>query len=469
MVNFARKTLALLFVGFVFTHVANAEGWRGLTPLQSKRADVERLLGPPEKGSLNLYSTVNETVRVLYGDGPCPHGWDVPEGTVISFSVFLKNPPKTETLALEGTKYVKRRDLHLENIYYYVNEEAGVNYTVDVSRGVATSIEYYPSARDSYRRCPAKSQTGQAGGTPQPGPSPLSTAERVRAMERLAPTYEYTCVMHPDVHRAQEGTCPKCGMVLVQRKPAFEGEFPMVLAVNPKPPKARAAARLRFKVFNPQTGQPVKSYVLNHEKFFHLFVVSHDLSIYQHLHPSLQPDGSFQLDAIFPRSGRYKLHGDFFPSGGTLQTFHLDVSTAGDPGASIPAEFTLNPDTTFVKTVDGLTARLEFSGGSAPATGVLLPLKYILTDARTGKPVTDLQPYLGAWGHTLILNEDQSEYLHSHPTVTLPDGPKRRGLRGGPEIEFKTMFPVPGNYRIWTQFQRAGRVITIEFTIKVVD
>lgn len=471
MGNFAKQALALLFVGFIVAHVAKAESWRGLNPLQSKRADVERLLGSPAKGFLDFYSTANETVKVSYADGPCASGWDVPLGTVISLSVFLKNPPKTETLALEETRYVKRRDLHLENVYYYVNEEAGVNYTVDVVRGVVTSIEYYPSAKDSHRRCvEAKSEVRISGAElPKKKVVPLSTAERVRAAEQLAPTYEYSCVMHPEVHRAQEGSCPKCGMVLVQRKPAFEGEYPMVLAVNPKPPKAGAAARLRFKVFNPQTGDPVKSYVLNHEKFFHLFVVSHDLSIYQHLHPALQPDGSFLLDATFPRPGSYKLHGDFFPSGGTLQTFHIDMSSTGDAGTTIPAEFTLKPDPTFVKTIDGLTARLEFSGGSAPAIGVLLPLKYILTDARTGRPVNDLQPYLGAWGHTLILNEDQSEYLHSHPKVAVPEGPKSKTLRGGPEIEFLTMFPTSGNYRIWTQFQRAGRVITVEFTVKVVE
>ena len=220
-------------------------------------------------------------------------------------------------------------------------------------------------------------------------------------MERMAPTYEYTCVMHPDVHRAQEGKCPKCGMVLVQRKPAFEGEYPLVLAVNPKPPKPGAPTRLRFKIFNPQTGEPVKNYVLNHEKFFHLFVVSRDLSIYQHLHPALKPDGSFEQDVTFPLSGSYKLHGDFFPSGGTLQTFHLDLPTAGDSGGSIPATFSLKPETNLVKTVDGLTARLEFSGGNVPAIGVLLPLKYKLTHARTAAPVKDFQPDLGSLGVNL--------------------------------------------------------------------
>lgn len=465
-------TLSLLFVLLSFAAVSEAKEWRGIKPLHSTRADVERLLGPPQKGSQSSYSTVNENVVVLYSVGTCAHGWNVPVGTVLSLSVYPKTPPKVETLGLDAPEYAKRRDLHVEYLYYYVDDKEGVNYTVDSNKGVATLVEYYPSIKDNVLRCaPTKPRPDPVDKEPRPQQqaTALTTAERVRAMEKMAPTFEYTCVMHPDVHRAQEGKCPKCGMVLVQRKPAFEGEYPLVLAVNPKPPKAGAATRLRFQVFHPQTGEPVKSYVLNHEKFFHLFVVSHDLSIYQHLHPVLQRDGSFTTDVTFPLSGAYKLHGDFFPSGGTLQTFHIDMPTAGDPGASIPAEFTLKPDTTLVKTVDGLTARLEFSGGAAPSIGVLLPLKYILTDAGTGKPVQDLQPYLGAWGHTLILNEDQSEYLHSHPRQMVPEGPKSKILRGGPEVEFQTMFPSPGNYRIWTQFQRAGRVITVEFTVNVVD
>ena len=81
----------------------------------------------------------------------------------------------------------------------------------------------------------------------------------------------------------------------------------------------------------------------------------------------------------------------------------------------------------------------------------------------------DLEPYLGAWGHTLILNADQSAYLHSHPTEMLPDDVDFKTLRGGPEVEFQTMFPAAGNCRIWTQFQRAGRITTVFFAIRVVD
>ncbi len=297
----------------------------------------------------------------------------------------------------------------------------------------------------------------------------LSTAERVREMERLSPTYEYSCVMHAEVRLAQPGTCPKCGMMLMSNSPSVRGAYKLALSTKPLRPKPGEKARLRFVISNPETGAPVKDYVLNHEKLFHLFIVSNDMTEYQHIHPQLERDGSFVVETVFPHAGRYKLHADFFPAGGTTQILHRELSTAGYRTSKSAASALLNPDPVLAKTVDGMKISLELGGTSAPTAGALIPLTYRLTDERTGEQVRDLEPYLGAWGHTLILNADQSEYLHSHPTEMLPDDVDLATLRGGPEVEFKTMFPVAGTYRIWTQFQRAGRVTTVFFTIRVVD
>jgi len=225
--------------------------------------------------------------------------------------------------------------------------------------------------------------------------------------------------------------------------------------------------QLRFAISHPQTGARVKDYVLNHERLFHLFIVSQDMNEYQHLHPQLGPDGGFTVETVLPRAGRYKLHADFFPVGGTLQLIHRELQTAGYRAPHKSTAASLTPDPMLVKTFDGMRIKLEFGGSGTAVAGALVPLKYSLTDARTGEPVRDLEPYLGAWGHTLILNADQSEYLHSHPTEMLPEMGDRTSLRGGPEVVFRAMFPAAGAYRIWTQFQRAGRVTTASFTIKV--
>jgi hypothetical protein len=253
-------------------------------------------------------------------------------------------------------------------------------------------------------------------------------------------------------------------MELATIKPSITGEYKLNLTTKPEAVQVGKKARLHFVISNPLTGAPVKNYVLNHEKLFHLFIVSEDMNEYQHIHPELERDGSFKVETVFPRSGRYKLHADFFPAGGTLQVIHRELSTAGHH-AHTPSPAVLIPDSTLEKTVDGIRISLDL--GQTLVAGALVPLTYSLTDARTGEAVRDLQPYLGAWGHTLILNPDQSEYLHSHPTEMLPSGAELKTVRGGPTVQFKTMFPAAGNYRIWTQFQRAGRVITVFFTVKV--
>ncbi|HEX4948472.1 MAG TPA: hypothetical protein VFZ34_17490, partial [Blastocatellia bacterium] len=91
-------------------------------------------------------------------------------------------------------------------------------------------------------------------------------------------------------------------------------------------------------------------------------------------------------------------------------------------------------------------------------------LRFKLTAAETGQPLTDLQPYLGAWGHTVILSDDAVEYLHSHP---LEDNDGK--AKTPPDIlYFETFFPRPGRYRIWSQFHRRQRVFTVSFDVQVI-
>jgi len=40
-------------------------------------------------------------------------------------------------------------------------------------------------------------------------------------------------------------------------------------------------------------------------------------------------------------------------------------------------------------------------------------------------------------------------------------------LESKPDVVFDTFFPHPGNYRIWSQFQRGATIITVPFTIYV--
>lgn len=276
----------------------------------------------------------------------------------------------------------------------------------------------------------------------------------------------YACPMHPDIMAAKAGTCPKCFMSLVRMAPPEVGEYDLRLETKPAAPKPGEKVRLRFQIFHPKTGEQVKEFNILHDMPFHLFVLSQDLESFEHIHPTKQPDGSFIIETTLPKPGYFKIFSDFFPAGGTPQVIQRSLATAGYGGDLSAGEAKLTPDRELVKAVAGLRCELKFDPAE-PVAGKPAVLKYNLTDERTGRPVTDLEPYLGALGHTLILSEDASDYLHSHPVEMVAEGVARDKVTGGPEVAFDTFFPRPGHYRIWSQFQRRGRVITVSFTVFV--
>ena len=58
--------------------------------------------------------------------------------------------------------------------------------------------------------------------------------------------------------------------------------------------------------------------------------------------------------------------------------------------------------------------------------------------SREGRPVADLEPYLGAMGHCVIISQDTQTYLHVHPEQLFTPGPDSRG---GPDVPALTFTP----------------------------
>jgi hypothetical protein len=306
---------------------------------------------------------------------------------------------------------------------------------------------------------------------------------------------EYSCAMHPEIRSKTKGKCPKCAMVLVPVNPAVVDEFLLKMEASPVAPKPDEKVRLKFSIFNPKTGLVVKDFALLHEKLFHLFVISQDLTQFQHIHPMFNADGSFSIETVLPQAGRYKIYCDFYPVDGSPQVLQQNITTFGYKDDLFAAKPKLIPDETFVKTVgnekikrdnaDNLGVvfstlkaktvndlKVELKINTLPViAGKPTELKYHLTDAKTGEAIKDLSPYLGAWGHTLILSEDQTDYVHSHPVELPPDAfdPENTDeskFLGGPEVTFEAMFPEPGTYKIWTQFLRGDTLTTVTFTVR---
>jgi hypothetical protein len=197
------------------------------------------------------------------------------------------------------------------------------------------------------------------------------------------------------------------------------------------------------------TGTPVLDYTPQHEKELHLIAVRRDFSGFQHVHPTRGPDGVWSTTlALTP--GSWRLFADTAPRGGNPVTLGADVSVAGNHVPVAAPEHDVR-----TATVDGYTVTLE--GDLTPGTDSDLTLAV----SRDGKPVTDLDPYLGAYGHLVALRTGDLAYLHVHPEGHPGDGT----TKPGPEVPFVAAVPSPGTYRLFLDFQHDGVVRTAAFTV----
>ena len=88
-----------------------------------------------------------------------------------------------------------------------------------------------------------------------------------------------------------------------------------------------------------------------------------------------------------------------------------------------------------------------------------------LSVSRDGQHVTDLQPYLAAYGHLVALRDGDLAYLHVHPAGEPGDGT----TAPGPDITFHATAPSGGDYRLFLDFQHGDVVRTAEFTARAGD
>lgn len=209
---------------------------------------------------------------------------------------------------------------------------------------------------------------------------------------------------------------------------------------------------LTFQVLG-EDGEPVTSYERSHDQDLHLIAVRRDTTGFQHVHPQREPDGTWSVPLDLT-GGTWRVFADFVPAQGdaTGDTLVLgaDLAVAGDhqpvalPAPSATAE------------VDGYTVALD--GDLVPGQESELTLSV----ARDGQPVTDLQPYLAAYGHLVALRVGDLAYLHVHPAGAPGDG----STAPGPDITFFATAPTAGDYRLFLDFRHDDVVRTAELTVR---
>jgi heavy metal-binding protein len=289
----------------------------------------------------------------------------------------------------------------------------------------------------------------------QEGVSPAVSAPPIAkpgsAAVSSSPALEYVCPMDADIRSKTPGVCPRCGMKLVPGVPVFR-EYPVTMTTQPRALRVGEKVRLSFQIGDPETHKAVRDFEIVHEKLYHLFVISQDLSFFIHEHPQMQPDGSFQIDLSFPKPGFYRVLNDFYPASGTPQLVSRALFVPG-PGFAL-ATAKIEPDTS-VQRSENLEVELV-TEPRQPIAGMQTLMFFRL------KPKDGIEPLLGAMGHMLAASSDLIDMIHDHPfQVTEPAGESYL------QIQFNVIFPRPGVHRVWIQFQRHGVVNTVAFNVPV--
>jgi hypothetical protein len=248
----------------------------------------------------------------------------------------------------------------------------------------------------------------------------------------------------------------------------------------------------------------VDDLVPDHNHLMHLYIISlPEMDKVWHLHPDRVEAGVFAKDLPPMPAGRYALYGDIVHADGLPETLvtELDLPSAvpGKPlqgddatGAGPPIS-KADPNSTVAQLADGSRMIWEREPGPLHANRAIF-FRFRLEDA-DGKPAHDMELYMGMPGHAAFVRSDRSVFAHVHPSGSVPmaslsltanagdGGAAMAGMAGmdhsgmspgmsmiqalPPEVSFPYGFPKPGDYRIYVQAKRGGKVETGIFDARV--
>jgi hypothetical protein len=249
--------------------------------------------------------------------------------------------------------------------------------------------------------------------------------------------------------QAMEMTTPD-GEPMIEAVPGADGLQADLAGVSLAPiarsSSPGATVPWRFRVTGCD-GRALRDFEPENGKLLHLIVVRDDFTGYQHLHPELHADGTWSVQVELPRPGRYRAIADFVIDGRK----YVLGTTVEVPGHATARPL---PAPSLQATVAGYDVELQRPAVLEAEEEAQVTFRI----TRHGRPVRDLEPYLGAYGHLVALHAPDLAYSHVHPAGEDP---------GGGAITFDTELHEPGAYRLFVQFQTSGRVHTAAFTQEV--
>ena len=231
----------------------------------------------------------------------------------------------------------------------------------------------------------------------------------------------------------------------------------------------------------------------DHGHLMHVFLLRlPEMDRFYHLHPDRTGQDLFSEELPSVSRGDYQVFADVVRESGFADTMTGQITLPEVLGQAWSGDDSGTSATPIASAEQKTTAALE-DGGTAdwikgsPAIRAQTPmlLRFRVLD-QAGKPVTDLEPYMGMAGHLVIVKKDLSVFSHVHPSGSVPmaailllqgSGAGARDAMGSmpgmreaalpSEITFPYGFSQPGKYRLFLQVKRRGRIETAAFDTNV--
>lgn len=246
-----------------------------------------------------------------------------------------------------------------------------------------------------------------------------------------------------------------------------------------KPLEARAAVgndeRLQIDLHDPGWifTRRLDDFVEDHGHLMHLFVVTPSLDRLWHLHPRLSGTGTGSFVQQLPPlpAGRFELFADVVHRTGISETVTAQFETGGVAGTPLTGDDSQWPSETSGRVV-------WEQQGERLIAGRLTTFSFRIED-ENGEPARDLELYMGMPGHAVFVRRDRQVFAHIHPggsvsaaalAIASPQtaaGHNSHHALLPPVVSFPYGFPGEGDYRIFVQVKRSGRIQTAAFDARV--